>query len=39
MCHPEPVSGSHKSLIVLDAESILKQVQDRVQRHDIFSGF
>jgi hypothetical protein len=47
VCHPEPcpglvswvVSGSLKFLILLDAESILKQVQHKVQKHDIFPGF
>jgi hypothetical protein len=38
ICHPELVSGSSKFSILLDAESILKRVQHKVQ-HDIFFGF
>jgi len=43
-CHPEPgpefisgssISGSPKSLDLLDAEPILNQVQHKVQKHDI----
>jgi hypothetical protein len=37
-CHPEFISGSHNHLILLDAETILKQVQHRAQ-HDIFHHF
>ena len=37
-CHPELGSGSHKYLILLDAETILNQVQHKVQ-HDIFDHF
>jgi hypothetical protein len=38
ICHPELVSGSRNSLILLDAETILKRVQHKVQ-HDIFFNF
>ena len=39
-CHPELVSGSLNTLLYIDSETILKQIQHRIQNDIIgFSGF
>jgi hypothetical protein len=39
ICHPELVSGSRNTLILLGAEPMLNRVQHKVQKHDIFFLF